>query len=538
MIPCNRREVRVESRHSARAEFGGLFLVASLAAPASALAEPASAEFLVYHQIQTDTAGHIVPWYSTDPGTAYDHCIGLVWNFWQSLPPCPNGVPYVLQHMVWRPEHDSRGIAGSQPAMTMHSWSRLYAYSGNEAIKQDMIRIADYVLAHGASAPNCLWPNLYYPYNTDVHSGLYDGDMMGQFVPPAIGVLQPDKSAWFGAELIDLYRMTGRTDYLNAAVAIANTLADNVIAGDNDRSPWPFRVHAVTGEISSPYTTAWTGALRLFDGLIDLDAARADDYRDTRTSVIAWIQGYPMQTNRWGPFFEDVGIWSDTEINADTLALYILENPSWSSSWSQDARTILDWSKSTFGNSQWASYGVTAINEQTYYMVPGNSHTSRHWSLELLYAKKTGDHSRKDEAIRALNWATYMVDTDGKNRYPYDDIWLTDGYGDYVQHYLRAMAAAPELSPAGASHILQSESVVRNVVYASDRIAYTTFDRRSRELLRMAFAPQTVKADGVPLTRFRRVTVLDVNPGWVYDAATRVLHVRHVGAANVEILRN
>ena len=40
-----------------------------------------------------------------------------------------------------------------------------------------------------------------------------------------------------------------------------------------------------------------------------------------------------------------------------------------------------------------------------------------------------------------------MVAEDGRNRYPYDMVWLTDGYGDYVRHYLRAMAAAPELAP-------------------------------------------------------------------------------------------
>jgi hypothetical protein len=504
---------------------GGLLLTAGLAAPASA-------ELLVYHQIQTDANGHIVPWFSADPATAYDHCIGLVWDFWRNIAPCHNGVPYVLQHMVWKPEHDSRGLAGSQPSMTLHSWSRYYAYSGDPALKQDMIRIADYVLAHGASPPNCQWPNLYYPYNTDVHSGIYDGDMVG----PTLHVLQPDKSAWFGAELVDLYKMTGQTQYLDAAVRIANTLADKAIAGDNDRSPWPFRVNALTGEVLSPYTSAWTGALRLFDALIELGAGQVSEYSETRRLLIAWFKRYPMQTNRWGPFFEDVGAWSDTEINADTLALYILEHPAWSATWSQDVRAILDWTRSTFGNSQWASYGVTAINEQTYYMVPGNSHTSRHWSLELMYAEKTGDESRKAEAIRALNWATYMVDFDGKNRYPFDDIWLTDGYGDYVQHYLRAMASAPELAPASASHILRSDSVIENVVYASDRVAYTTFDLDSRERLRMSFFPRTVTADGVPLQRYRRVTALDLNSGWVYEPATGVMHLRHVGADDVEIL--
>ena len=62
----------------------------------------------------------------------------------------------------------------------------------------------------------------------------------------------------------------------------------------------------------------------------------------------------------------------------------------------------------------------------------------------------------EQQAIRRLNWATYMVDNDGKNRYPRDDIWLTDGYGDYVRHYLRSMAAQPELAPDDQNHLLRT----------------------------------------------------------------------------------
>jgi hypothetical protein len=125
------------------------------------------------------------------------------------------------------------------------------------------------------------------------------------------------------------------------------------------------------------------------------------------------------------------------------------------------------------------------INEQTVYMVPGNSHTSRHASTELRFCEATGGCASKEDAIRRLNWATYTVDTDGKNRYIRDDIWLTDGYGDYVRHYLRAMAAMPELAPLGQNHLLRTSSVIRSISYASDRISFSVYDRRSREVLRI-----------------------------------------------------
>ena len=46
-----------------------------------------------------------------------------------------------------------------------------------------------------------------------------------------------------------------------------------------------------------------------------------------------------------------------------------------------------------FANREWEDVGAIVINEQTAYKQPGNSHSSRHASLELLYGEKTGDHS-------------------------------------------------------------------------------------------------------------------------------------------------
>ena len=135
-----------------------------------------------------------------------------------------------------------------------------------------------------------MWPYLPYPYNTKVHSGEYDGDMiLGK------GFLQPDKAGSFGIELVKLYKITSDPKYLDAAVRIANTLAEKVSPGDHDNSPWPFKVNAKTGETGilvnrivwhegmseelndssmvqsgSSYTTNWTGTLELFAALTKL----------------------------------------------------------------------------------------------------------------------------------------------------------------------------------------------------------------------------------------------------------------------------
>ncbi len=457
--------------------------------------------WIQYHEVKVDASGRIVPWYGSGPAEAYDHVVRLVFQFWIGMRKCSNGVPYYLQHQVWKADQDdSRGIGGDQIPMALSSWNLLYGYLGDRAVLDDMILQADYWLDHGASGPQDRWPNLPFPYNLDIHSGQFTGDMRA-----GKGFVQPDKAASFAAELIVLYKMTGNRRYLDRATAMADTLATHIQAGDGDNSPWPYRLNAATGEVHkeeqrgrsfvASYTSNYTGALRTFADLAALGQPKAKDYLRAKDILTKWLKAYPLKTNKWGPFFEDIptSAWSDTEHNADTLAMYILEHPDWDPAWKEQAQGILKWSLATFANDEYKKWGVIPINEQTAYKVPGNSHTSRHASVELLYCEKTGDLARKEDAIRRLNWATYTVDTDGKNRYIRDDNWLTDGYGDYVRHYLRAMASAPELAPENQNHLLRTSSVVQKIDYAADRIAYTKFDARSSEKIKLgAWVPRSV----------------------------------------------
>lgn len=474
------------------------FVSALVLVSASALADR-----LIYHEIQTGPDGRIVPWFSPDPGKAYDHNIRLIWQFWHGMRNCPNGVRYYMQHQVWKPDaDDGRGLGGDQINMALSSWTLLYNYTGDPAVKADMIYMADFWLDHGLSPADEKWGNLPYPYNTDMHSGIYDGDMKA-----GKKFLQPDKAANFGYELVNLYRMTGQKKYLDAAVKIANTLAANVTAGDAENSPWSFRVHSKTNQVhrttkngqtyTAAYTANWAGALMLFESLTQLKQGKLDGYARAHKIVIDWIKAHPLKTNNWGPFFEDIptDAPSNTETNADTMAMYILEHPTeWGPTWKEDAQKIIDWSLKTFANRKFEKFGVVPINEQTVYMKPGNSHTSHHASVELLFCEKTGDLSRKAAAIARLNWATYMVDDDGKNRYPEDDIWLTDGYGDYARYYLRSMASFPGLSPADQNHLLRTTSTIQIISYGRDSIRYTKFDAVSKERLELGeWAPARVE---------------------------------------------
>lgn len=523
-------------------------------------------EKLQYHIIKTDKDRKIIPWYSPDPGLAYDHVINLVWNFWDTMRVDMNGIPYYMNHQVWRPGvNDPRGAGGDQFAMALSSWRLLYQYSGNERVKQNMKFIAEYYLTHGLSLATAVWPDIPFPYNTFIYSGLYDGDMV-------IGknFTQPDKAGSFGIELVNLYKMLNRErypnqadkEYLNAAIKIANTLARHTKAGDSLHSPLPFKVNAITGEIGmlkrndqrdkddqlSGYTTNWSGTLELFLELQKLNAGEGAAYKKAFDSILEWMKKYPLKNNRWGPFFEDIAGWSDTQINAITFAQFMMNHREYFPEWKTEVQTIFDWVYQNLGNDKWKQYGVTPINEQTAYRVPGNSHSSRQASAELQYMFLTGDFSRADKATRQLNWATYMVDKDGKNRYMQDENWLTDGYGDFVRHYLRAMAALPELAPAGQDHLLSTTSVVQHIFYKgqmskyyypmardtqSIQLHYMVYDEAGTEQIRLIKKPSAILFENKPAAENKNGEGYD----WKPFKSGGVLKVRREKSKNIVILK-
>ena len=482
-------------------------------------------EVLVYHPIQTDQAGNIMPWFNPDPAIAYDHNLYTVWNFWFNMRRDMNGLPYYMDHQVWNKNiDDQRGIGGDQFMMAISSWRLLYAYMGDENIKANIYFLAGYYLTHGLSPANCKWPDIPFPYNTMIYSGIYDGDMRN-----GKDVAQPDKAGSFGLELIHAYKIKNDPVFLDAAVKIANTLAANTKTGDADHSPIPFKVNVFTGKTvllqlqggtgkstdTAGYTSNLTPTLQLFFDLIQLNQGNTAAYRTAAGKMMTWLKKYPIQNNKWGPFFEDVGEWSETQINAMTCARYMMEHPQYFPEWKAQVKNIISWVHVNFSNDKWKKYGVTVTNEQSVYRVPGNSHSARQAADELLYGFLTGDTSYYINAVRELNWATYMVDADGKNCFPTDEPWLTDGYGDYIRHYLRAMAVYPVLAPV-EDHILSTTSVIQQADYNGHfkkygnvefdkpdtgkvRVYYRCFDNEGTELIKLKSKPSGLLLDGNPL---------------------------------------
>ncbi len=185
-------------------------------------------------------------------------------------------------------------------------------------------------------------------------------------------------------------------------------------------------------------------------------------------------------------------------------------------------------------------------------MTPGNSHTSRQAAAELQYAEQSGDAANVPLTIDQLNWATYMVATDGKNNYPRDEVWLTDGYGDYVRQYLNAMAALPALAPSNQNHILHSTSIVTEADYHPNfnkklvedvkkddinrtLIFYKTFDQIATEKRRLTGKPSEITINKKVINEVVDLTT----EGWKWEPLIKggLLHITHLTGNTITIYK-
>jgi hypothetical protein len=221
---------------------------------------------------------------------------------------------------------------------------------------------------------------------------------------------------------------------------------------------------------------------------------------------------YPVQNNVWAQYFEDIYIYPDYRTNINQYcpletARYLLEHPECDSRWREHAWTIIEWVRQHFAKDsrtmgglpeKGIQWGAEVISEQINDMDKMTSHTARYASVLSLLYEKTGDANTKERAFRSFNWASYGCREDGLVKTSIDEgtgYWFSDGYGDYMRHFLRGMASIPQWAPPNEDHLLKSSSVVRSIKYGADKIVYKTFDAESMELFKLARQPREVAAE-------------------------------------------
>jgi Secretion system C-terminal sorting domain len=120
------------------------------------------------------------------------------------------------------------------------------------------------------------------------------------------------------------------------------------------------------------------------------------------------------------------------------------------------------------------------------------------------------------------------IDIDGPD---VNNQWFSDGYGDFIRHFMTGMAAVPVWTPFNQTHLLRSSSVVKSIIYGLKSVDYVTYDATATDVLHVNFNPVTITADGVILPHRSDLS----QPGWTLDAATKTLKIYHTSGTQISI---
>jgi hypothetical protein len=507
---------------------------------------------IVGRPIRVDAARRLLPW-PHEPAP-FAHVARLAWTAMETrFPVQDNGLETYLAYSRFDPTelwgvswpHNPAGLY----AMLADSAALWYAFSGDQAAVDLVRRALDHQLAHGTTPPDWDWARVPYasanPGDVDYRGG---DDAWCDFCGrgDGLGVIEPDKVGELGYAYVQFFELTGDERYRDAAVACADALTKHVRDGDERHSPWPFRVYAQTNVAREEYSSNVVGAVMLFDELARLGLGDPEAYRGVRRTAVDWLMRVPMKNDAWSGYFEDIDIQTDPAANpnqysAMRTARWLLQHPDADPAWRDDVAHLLAWASHTFGvdtaTERGTQWGATVMSEQAADMAKMGSHTARYGATTALWAEATDDAAARERAARSLAWATYTCDDTGivavgedKN----EGWWFSDGYGDYIRHFLVAMAAVPDWAPAGETHLLRSTSVVTHVEYAQPRVAWSTFDADATDTLRMPSRPVAVTADGVALGER---TNLD-DEGYVVQplaSAGVVVRIRHRARGEIAV---
>lgn len=508
-----------------------------------------STDSILGHRIERSSSGRLQPWYKPGiAGAGYVHVAKLASEFIKSGIPKyePMGLSMLYVTCCFQgPQFSGNGqfVAEDWPHNPACVWAGLVqglaldyrVFSGDESYTEVVRNMLDYQLQHGTTPAEWPWPNVPYasadPFMTEYQgAGRWEAD--GGRGDGLHGI-EPDKVGELGIAYLKFYQVTEEDRFLHAALNCAAALAKHVrdvrpgqppfSMANTEKSPWPFRVNARTGVVISEYCSNVIEPVRLFDELlrlnqrIGLSEEQAGAFRKARGLAWDWLYSIngPMTTYIWNAYFEDIpndpGRTNRLQVTPMETARYLIKHPEMDPNIDKNVPTLIHWVASAF-----ATEGMDAIKEQTWCYAPMGSHTSRYASLCALWYERTGDAWYKDQAERFFNLATYMCQENGVVSVgpEWPGSWWSDGYGDYIRHFMEGLASVPEWTPAEEDHLLRSTSVIQKISYSNKELRYRAFDSDSREVLRLTKKPAQVRSGETVLSQRSRLD----KPGWTWKS--------------------
>ncbi|MCW3118168.1 MAG: hypothetical protein JWM28_2250, partial [Chitinophagaceae bacterium] len=310
------------------------------------------------HKVQLDENAKLVSWLGT-PDVAYDRFLRQRWNFVKTKAPLsPGPYPrnlYPQYYFYCAFENDLRpstwmNDVGEKLPNWFESARLYYAYTGDKEVMSIVTKMADYYLLHGTSDSGFAWPG--FPYTTtNAGDTLFRGFTSAKIMEPH--EIQVDHAGDMGNTYYRLFLFTGNKKYKDAAIHIADVLAEKVMDGNEKHSPWPYRVVMSHGKITAPYGANWAGCYMLLYNLATAPTKNAKAYRRAYQKIQQFITAYPMKTGYWTDGHSDTDVKSNTyksNLSASNINLLLFDYPLFDADWKISAPALIKWTEDNFIN--------------------------------------------------------------------------------------------------------------------------------------------------------------------------------------------
>jgi len=429
-----------------------ILLSTSVAASQTATQSPAPVllEKIGFHKAVYDSSGKLLPW------TSWAHALELEMQWYLNCPVNEHGYPTFIYTTFMDGEYKPYRfdtIPCTQLGMGILSYLKYWRYTGkaDPKILKWARLMGDYLVNETLTPDEGDHPRFTrstgYGNEFPISRSAQGDEKLGP------NVIEPDKGGIAGYALVLLYDATGQKEYLDQAIQNADCLLKNMRQGTAQRSPWPFRVDAITGQYWGERSGNMVYILRLFDVLIERSYQR---FTEPRQKLWAWIRDVQIpapdskEQSLWIQFFEDMS--PDDNRNSwaplNTARYLIEKKEALDPNWKSLAERCIEFAIKHFGIEKPGE--VTLMGEQDSDRRPWGGACSTLGGVAAMFYAAGGGEKYREIAYRNLNWVTYFIDADGGPAALCieDDFkkgsWQEDCHTDVVHNFMDAIKAVRE----------------------------------------------------------------------------------------------
>jgi hypothetical protein len=508
------------------------------------------------HPAALDIHGVIAPWHQGLNGQL-DERLNIAVNVykrypWVDQPKAVMAAPDFIYNSHWSIKPDGTILIPPTTDwmcgdLCQRAWSIVkgltayYQYSGDPIAFVYIPRAIDYIFDYGLTDANADWP--LFPISTPTRGKAY-----GKCDPA--GRDQLDLCAIVGLEVLRAYKLSGNPRYLQNAKHWGEVFAGKCQFTHPELSPWNRYVDPSVVGWSDVLTGTTSIIVDFLEELIRLghtgkdgailkarDAGRR--FLNERMLPAWWVP------DTWGRTYWD---W-DNPMMCGMVAMcadHFLKYPQAYPLWRTDLRNMLSllWNRNGADPASAGDVysGAWAFPESAVCCGTSLSYNQYTAGPTLLhYGRLAHSEWAVEIGRRIMMMAAYDSLPNGVVKDGLFGAQVATGEWSNLAHpwplcqVLEAMAWLPEaFAPNRENHIVRSSSVVQEVRYGKGDIRYTTFDAPAgtEEVMRLAFRPKRVLADGRPMREVAAGTADGYslaplsNGDWIVNV--RHSHRRHI----------